>query len=220
MRTPPGSADPLAALADELGQIGRPLDGMGSELLALRSGPAGPGPEMEAAPWSRKEDARAAEGVASNLDPVSAGVATGAEGSHPVVAQRGDAPQVSVPVDGPRLEPPAGERPAAAVTGTTPRPVPPPDRPREGRLRVPDRCPPEQPIPGGSLPEQSLSVSAAHQGRWPTPSPRPHRAHHRAEGAPAPATTASTRPPWPGSSTATAARPPPAGGWPADPPNG
>lgn len=112
MRTPPGTADPIAALAEELGRIGRRLDGMGTELLALNSpgqagpaGPAEPGPEPGAAAWSRQVDAPAGERVASDLDPVSDGGANGA-GATTGAAQVGGTKGT--------------ERPAATVTGATP----------------------------------------------------------------------------------------------------
>jgi hypothetical protein len=79
MSTPPRTADPFAALAEELGRIGHRLDDMGAELVALRwsGGPVGAGPEPKSAPWSRKGDARVGDGVASDLETVSEGAAHG-----------------------------------------------------------------------------------------------------------------------------------------------
>lgn len=80
MGTP--TADPYAALAEELGRIGRRLDALGAELLRLRpvagpgTGPAaaawapaaGPEPGQGAEPWSHSGDARPGGEVASTTE--------------------------------------------------------------------------------------------------------------------------------------------------------
>ncbi|MFC4946907.1 DUF2339 domain-containing protein [Pseudonocardia sp. GCM10023141] len=81
MGTPTGSPDPFVALADELGRMGRRLDGMGAELRALR----------EAGPWSQPVDVRAGAKVASDLDQDSAGrvAGSGPEPAAPAAPQVG-----------------------------------------------------------------------------------------------------------------------------------
>src|SRR5688572_9541133 len=82
MGTP--TADPYVALADELGRLGRRLDGMGAELLRLRAAAgAAPLPGGEAAPWSRSEDVRPGAQVASSGE-------TAAAPASPAVTPRGE----------------------------------------------------------------------------------------------------------------------------------
>lgn len=164
MRTPRGTDDLVAALAEELGRIGRRLDDMGTELLVLRSpgpaGPAEPGPEPEAAPWSQQIDVRAGEGVASDLDPVSDGVADAAAAQVPAAAAQVPAAAAAAAAAQVRGLAKAGveahvAQPAAAVTLTTPQagaaPPVPPTGARPGPPYPPAAYPPG-PYPPGSYP--------------------------------------------------------------------
>ncbi len=67
------TTDPYVALAQELGRLGRRLDGMSVELMELRAGagPAasGPAPGRGAVAWSRSGDARPGGEVASGQAP-------------------------------------------------------------------------------------------------------------------------------------------------------
>ncbi len=129
MSTPPGTADPYVALADELGRIGHRLDGMGAQLLALRSSAAAGAPAAApgSAPWSHRGDAPAGEGVASGTGPVSAAppAAGAAQVAGPAVTGAGDE----------AAERPAGEAErggAGAVVGATDRSAAPAGPPEPG----------------------------------------------------------------------------------------
>ncbi len=179
MRTPPGTADPIAALAEELGRIGRRLDGMGTELLALRppgqeepAGPAEPGPEPGAAAWSRQVDVPAGPGVASDLDPVSDGVANGAgatAGAAQVGATTGPAhPAATVtgatlraPGPYPAAPPPAGAWPAPPTYPAGPYP---PAGYRQPGYPPPAYAPNPYPAPQPPAPQPRKRVSSALSG--------------------------------------------------------